>query len=256
MDDLTEGSEKFRNAILKDPELVKAWEACSNLPEIVKGNITNLEKVNKALKQGGYDAKYFDNLLASKLDPQKFIDDFIGKIGDNGKFIDDAIEGDYLKYLDRKAKQGKPPRDRSDWKQSSDYMKYDSPTARGNNFNRKAVDNGWYPYNEVHLGNNKRLDSYKPPKNGYPGEIVSRKATDLGDIKLETFESYLDEMVAKYSPGTAINSPKYAGTEIEGSVLKGQMYLEIPASNQSLSNIQEYIDLAKSKNITLRFKVE
>lgn len=127
---------------------------------------------------------------------------------------------------------------------------------RGNDFNRKAVDEKWYPYNEVHLANGKRLDSYKPPKNGAPGEIVSRKATNLNDIQLSTFESYLDEMIAKYSPGTTINSPKYAGTEIEGTVLQGQMYLEIPASNQNLNNIQDYIDLANNKGITLRFKPE
>ncbi len=132
---------------------------------------------------------------------------------------------------------------------------FDSPLARGNAFNKKAVDNEWYPYNEVHLGNGKRVDSYKPPANGNPGEIISRKATDLGDIKLSTFESYLNEMVSKYSPGTAINSPKYSPA-LDGQTLQGQMFLEIPASNQSLSNIQDYIDLANSKNITLRFKIE
>jgi hypothetical protein len=80
-----------------------------------------------------------------------------------------------------------------------------------------------------------------------PGEMVYRKASD---IKLETFESYLDEMVAKYSPGTSINAPKYAGTEIEGTVLQGDMFLEIPSSNQSISNIQDYINLASEKGIT------
>ncbi|MEX1003207.1 MAG: hypothetical protein WDZ35_13900 [Crocinitomicaceae bacterium] len=126
---------------------------------------------------------------------------------------------------------------------------------RGNDFNRKAVQNDWYPYNEVHLGNGKRLDSYKPPSNGNPGEIVSRKATNFDQIQLSTFESYLDEMLAKYSPGTSINSAKYSD-ELGGQVLQGQMYLEIPASNQSLSNIQDYVDLANSKGIILRFKPE
>ncbi|WP_008638456.1 hypothetical protein [Bizionia argentinensis] len=41
-----------------------------------------------------------------------------------------------------------------------------------------------------------------------------------------------------------------------GQTLQGQMFLEIPASTQSLSNIQDYINLANSKNITLRFKIE
>ncbi len=173
----------------------------------------------------------------------------------SGKFIDDILEADYLKYVTRKTNAGKTSRPRLEWKEVRDYWLFDSPLARGNAFNKTAVDNKWYPYNEVHLGNGKRLDSYKPPKNGNPGEIISRKATNLGDIQLSTFESYLDEMLVKYSPGTSINSPKYSPA-LDGQILQGQMYLEIPATNQSLSNIQDYINLANNKGITLRFKVE
>ena len=173
----------------------------------------------------------------------------------SGEFIDDVLEVDYLAYVTRKTNAGKTPRPRLEWKEVRDYWLNDSPLARGNTFNKKAVDNKWYPYNEVHLGNGKRLDSYKPPSNGNPGEIVSRKATNLDDIQLSTFESYLDEMLAKYSPGTPINSPKYS-PYLDNQVLQGNMYLEIPASNQSISNIQDYINLANSKGITLRFKPE
>lgn len=173
----------------------------------------------------------------------------------SGKFIDDVLEADYLKYVTRKTNAGKTPRPRLEWKKVRDYWLNDSPLARGNAFNKKAVDNKWYPYNEVHLGNGKRLDSYKPPSNGNPGEIVSRKATNLDDIQLSTFESYLNEMLAKYSPGTAINSPKYS-PYLDNQILQGNMYLEIPVSNQSISNIQDYINLANSKGITLRFKPE
>ena len=124
--------------------------------------------------------------------------------------------------------------------------------ARGNEFNKKAIDNDWYEYNEVHLENGKRLDSYDEIK----GEIVSRKATDLESIELSTFESYLKEMKNKYSAGIKIRSDKYK-TELDGKVLKGRQILEIPESNKNFDKIQEYIDLAKNKyNIEIRFRPE
>jgi hypothetical protein len=125
--------------------------------------------------------------------------------------------------------------------------------ARGNAFNKKAVDNDWYKYNEVTLANGKRVDGYTPPANGKAGEIVSRKATNLEEIELSTFESYLKEMKTKYPAGEPINAPKY-GDKLKGQVLEGNQILEIPASNQSFSQIQDYIDLAKNKyNIEIRF---
>lgn len=169
-----------------------------------------------------------------------------------GKFVDNLLESDFQKYLLRKTKEGKPPKDRSAWKEARDYWLNDSPMARGNKFNDKAVKEDWYRYNEVHLENGKRLDAY----NEELGEIVSRKATDLEDIQIDTFESYLKEMKQKYAPGTKINSPKY-GKELEGKSLQGQQILEIPESNKSFDRIQEYIDLAKNKyDIEIRFKPE
>jgi len=69
--------------------------------------------------------------------------------------------------------------------------------ARGNKFNKKAWKENWYRYNEVTLENGKRLDSYTPPMNGVEGMIVSRKATNLEEIELSSFESYLKEMKNK-----------------------------------------------------------
>ncbi|WP_110953610.1 hypothetical protein [Anaerosinus massiliensis] len=73
--------------------------------------------------------------------------------------------------------------------------------ARGNAFNDKAVDQDWYKYNEVNLSNGKRLDSYDPKK----GEIVSRKATNLADVELSTFEAYLKELKGQ---GDRLSVPK------------------------------------------------
>jgi hypothetical protein len=65
----------------------------------------------------------------------------------------------------------------------------------------------------------------------------------------------LQEIQQKYSPGTTIRSNKYP--EIDGQMLQGQQILEIPASNQNLSNIQDYIDYAKNNyNIDIRFRME
>lgn len=122
---------------------------------------------------------------------------------------------------------------------------------RGNDFNAKAVTDGWYDFHEVYLANGKRLDSYDPDL----GEIVSRKATDLSNIKFSTFENYLKEMQQKYPAGTQIRSNKYP--ELDGKFLQGQQILEIPVSNQSVPNFQMFYNFAKNNyNIKIRFRPE
>ena len=122
--------------------------------------------------------------------------------------------------------------------------------ARGNAFNETARDNKWYLYNEVHLENGKRLDSYDPVK----GEIVSRKATDLEMIDVKTFERYLKELRDKYPAGTKIRSDKYQ--EIDGQHLQGKQILEIPASNRNFEKIDEYKAIAKRYEVEIRFREE
>lgn len=159
-------------------------------------------------------------------------------LDDSGKFIDEEAESNYQKYVLRKQKSGKIPRDRIDWKEASDHWKYNSPMARGNEFNKIAEK--IYPFNEVNLANGKRLDSY------IPGEkIISRKATDLSDIEFNTFDKYLSEMIQKYAPGTVIRSNKYKC--LNGQILSGKMYLEIPAVNKDFDQIDEYMMYAKEK---------
>jgi hypothetical protein len=164
-----------------------------------------------------------------------------------GKFVDDILEQDYQKYLARKAKEGKSPRERLEWKEVRDYWLYDSPIARGNAFNKKAEFK--YDINELNLkvdGKNVRVDSYVPPKNGIEGQIISRKATDLDVIELSTFESYLKEMKKKYFDGALIRSDKYP--YLDGQKLSGKQFLELPDTNKSLSNINEYINIAKKSS--------
>lgn len=218
-----------------NPSSVEAWAVLKKTEiEGLSGKVDNLESLNKALKQDGYDADYFETLLKSKDDPQKFLDDYVSKIGDNGEFADDLLETDYTSYLSRKAREGKPPRDRADWNHTRDYMLNDSPLARGNNFNRKAWENEWYPAWEVQLDNGKFIDGYNP----FTKEIVSRKATDLVDVSESTFRGYLDELVRKYA------LPKKITTKKQGAIydqlkanpdlpLDSKLILEIPESNRS-----------------------
>jgi hypothetical protein len=171
-------------------------------------------------------------------------------IKSTGEFVDDILEADYQKYVARKKAQGKTPRERTDWKDARDYWINESPISRGNAFNSKAVTERWYPFDEINLENGKRLDSYDPSK----GEIVSRKATNLEEIQLSTFEGYLKEMQYKYKPGTKIRSNKYP--EIDGQLLTGKQILEIPDSNLNFSQLQDYIDLANRYGIEIRFRSE
>ncbi|MFN8438020.1 MAG: hypothetical protein U0V72_10285 [Cytophagales bacterium] len=217
-----------------------------------------LKKTDNVLDDAADNA--LDNMSNVVDEISKKADEVVQGVGNllnaEGKFIDNLLEADYAKYLTRKAGQGKTPRGRLDWKEARDYWLFDSPMARGNAFNKKAVDNFWDRYNEVTLANGKRVDGYTPPSGGKPGEIVSRKATNLEEIELSTFEGYLKEMKTKYPAGEPINAPKY-GNELKGKVLEGNQILEIPLSNQSYSQIQDYIDLAKNKyNIEIRFRTE
>ena len=174
----------------------------------------------------------------------------------NGKFIDDLLEADYQKYLTRKSKQGKTPKDRLEWKESRDYWLNDSPMARGNEFNKKAWKEEWYPAWEVQLDNGKFMDGYNP----YTKEIISRKATDLADIQEDTFIKYLNELRNKYAP------PKKITTKKEGEIydlirnkelpMDSKLILEIPESNKKFYKIEEYIKIAKEKGIEIRFRPE
>ena len=218
-----------------------------HLPQAEKQLIDKQRKVWKRLELTN-EGKGAENLIKTVNSEQKLFK--------NGKFIDELLEADYQKYLTRKSKQGKAPKDRLEWKESRDYWLNDSPMARGNEFNKKAWKENWYRYNEVTLENGKRLDSYTPPMNGVEGMIVSRKATNLEEIELSSFEDYLKEIKAKYPIGAKINAPKY-GDELKGKVLEGKHYLEIPESNKSFGKLQEYIDLAKNKyDIEIIFKTE
>ncbi len=160
----------------------------------------------------------------------------------SGKYTDDVIEeaAEVVEDISRARSR------KLTWSEVKELFK------RGNDFNKKARSNEWYDFHEIHLANGKRLDSY----DDVAGEIISRKATDLGNIKFATFEKYLKEFSQKYSVGTRIRSNKYLD-ELDGKLLEGTYILEIPSSNQTLSNIQSFIYHAwDNYRVKIRFRPE
>ncbi|MBO4616445.1 MAG: hypothetical protein J5717_03775, partial [Lachnospiraceae bacterium] len=175
-------------------------------------------------------------------------------LNDDGVFASDELEQKYQEYVRRNTRDGKPVRDRLDWKNASDYWTKYSYMARGNNFNHAVWESGRYAYNEVQVGRY-RLDSYDPVK----GEIVSRKATDLENITDATFIGYLEEFEEKYKVGTPITTRKddYEDLYTEyGGVLQGEYILEVPATNENIENIEHFKELAAQYNVTIRFTDE
>ncbi|AEK24504.1 hypothetical protein [Capnocytophaga canimorsus] len=214
-----------------------------------------LEQTKKYLDKNAIK-KQVDKLAKATTDK---VDDTVKKtrnIIKNGKFIDDVLEADYQKYLARKAKQNKLPKDRLEWKEARDYWLHDSPMARGNDFNRKAWDERWYPAWEVQLDNGKFMDGYNP----FTKEIVSRKATDLSDIQETTFIKYLTELKNKYAPPKKITTKKngeiYDLIRNKELPADAKLILEIPESNKNFDKIEEYIKIAKEKGMEIRFRPE
>ncbi len=166
------------------------------------------------------------------------------------------LDLEYAAYVARKTRAGSVPRIRADWEVARNYFVNNVKIARGNAFN--AFRKSQYDFSEITLENGKRLDSYRLPTATKPGEIVSRKATDLGDIELSTFKQYLSELKNKYQSGMkVVAGPDSNNWELNGKMLDGVQILEIPDSNLSLPNIEEYRSIARDNyGIKLRFASE
>jgi hypothetical protein len=118
---------------------------------------------------------------------------------------------------------------------------------RGNAFNRAE-----YPkygnYNEIRLVNNKVLDSYRPGR-----EIVSRKYTQLADVKYPTARSYISEVTKKYAAGTGVAASPRNVREMPGLVgqrLRGRYYLEVPVQAKPVPH--DVLAWAASHHVTIR----
>ena len=135
---------------------------------------------------------------------------------------------------------------------------------RGNDFNAKGRAKYTDDYVEIVLkGVNgkpgKQLDTYLPPSNENPSKIISRKATTLSEIQPNTFRSYLNELITKYSKNAELNSSKFP----PGTRLDGDYKLEIPESNKSFfesseefQNVLNDFNTSKKVNIEIIYLVE
>ena len=88
----------------------------------------------------------------------------------------------------------------------------------GNNFNKENRPR--YPYNEVEVYGKKKyvVDSYVPGK-----EIVSRKYTQLADVKESTGIGYLNELKTKYPSGAVSTDSPFNRKELRGQEMTGQL---------------------------------
>jgi RHS repeat-associated protein len=117
---------------------------------------------------------------------------------------------------------------------------------RGRQFNEDNYDR--YEAREVILENGKVLDSYNPGR-----DIVSRKYSQLSDVKEDTAIGYLNELKNKYSPGKVIADVPYNRTnypDLVGMPLQGKMVLEVPVQNNPVP--KNVIDAANQRGITIR----
>ena len=79
-----------------------------------------------------------------------------------------------------------------------------------------------------------------------PGKwIISRKATQLADVTLDTAKRYIDEIPKKYRRGRGIQNTKRAGTD----KLEGDYVLQIPRQDKPIP--KEVLDHAKKKRVLI-----
>lgn len=72
-------------------------------------------------------------------------------------------------------------------------------------------------------------ERYESPA-GYSEFIISRKATQLAEISVDTAKKYIDELVKKYEKGKKIQNTERAGAD----ALKGEYVLQVPKQNSPI----------------------
>ena len=219
-----------------------AIKAVKRGDEFIEGTAT-LGKINelKSLAKHIEAEKVFDDLV-EEFDPhtiERKLDDLINE----AKSIDKSKRAAW-------------------WKKAGKFI------IRGNKFNKtvRGLRPVKYKFHEVEIkhpslkyldgprkGKPKRfrVDSYTHKKH-----IVSRKATDFNEIKLETFRGYLDELLRKYPPGAEIVA---RDRKIRGKFLSGDLIMEVPLINESSRRLKEFKKIMqedKYKHIKLEFQKE
>jgi hypothetical protein len=127
------------------------------------------------------------------------------------------------------------------WKLAREGVEYAQNMVRGINFNKameKRLKDGIH---ELWVDGMKyRLDTLIPGK-----KIISRKATQLADISIDTAKKYIDELVTKYKSGKKIQNAKRAGAE----KLEGKYTLQIPKQEKPIP--KEVLEHAENQKVTI-----
>jgi len=85
-----------------------------------------------------------------------------------------------------------------------------------------------------------------------PPQIVSRKYTQLSQVREETGIGYLEEFVEKYPPRTKIANVPSTPAGLVGGELEGTMYLEVPVQTGTPPVPQSVLQRANDLNIKIR----
>ncbi|MBJ8072243.1 T7SS effector LXG polymorphic toxin [Bacillus cereus] len=168
-----------------------------------------------------------------------------------GTIVTKIPQGELIEayYKFAKSKDGDKGTDKTLSKKKSipDFVK--KQWEAGNRFNKENRPR--YTYNEIELeakeNNGKKyvVDSYIPGE-----EIVSRKFTQLAEVKEKTALSYLSEFTKKYSSGSEISSGKFNPNALKGGRLDGELILEVPVQTKPVP--QKIIEEANEKGIIIR----
>jgi hypothetical protein len=107
-----------------------------------------------------------------------------------------------------------------------------------------------YRYNELELvdakGRKSRVDSYDPDAR----HIVSRRLTQLAEIKESTAISYLNQLTQKYPSGVTISHSPFNPKALRGQRLRGDLVFEVPVQKKPVP--RTVLDAASKRGIIIR----
>lgn len=127
------------------------------------------------------------------------------------------------------------------FKLAREGVEYAQNILRGIRFNKLMEERLKNGVHELFTkGMKTRLDTLIPGK-----KIISRKASQLADLSLDTAKKYIDEIPKKYKKGTKVQNPTRAGTD----KLDGKYVLQVPKQNKPIP--REVLDHAKSKKVKI-----
>jgi len=128
---------------------------------------------------------------------------------------------------------------------------------KGRAFNRERAQ--FYQFNEIYVVDKTGwswtgyfiLDSYGPlPSTGLAAGPVSRKRTQLWQVKVESAVNDIREASLKYRPGTRFADVPSTPEPLRGKTITGQLFLEVPVQDREIP--AEILAAAKQHKVQIR----